>query len=414
MKTINIKLVFWILLLGLFCCFIFMIPNNQIIANAEEETNLENTPITASIDTFVEGTIEWKDDFGMNHPVRGVLVTLYDDELDVAKEKLGDCITNDNGEYSIGFQNQDELADGGGCDVFIEILAGDGSNVKIKDTGGLVQHSFEKGRGEQQYRNVVTGNTITINHVFNMTSEMGQAVQIGQAVLTARDFASAMMDSLPQNVKVIYPSTLSTQYNSALGIVYIQGYSTDLDYFDWDVIMHEYGHHISHECNITDGPYLTDHDSETNNADELNDKSKGVRLAWSESWPTIFGELSQQYFSNRLSGIANAFDKAYIDSSVPTSTSDSDYYYETIDKYKGEACERSIMAILWDLFDTTNEDGDTISLSYQEWWDITTGYGATTFSDFINDFYTVYPEYIDDIASNLTKYQMAPKVGGDE
>lgn len=41
MKTINIKLVFWILLLGLFYCFIFMIPNNQIIANAEEEYVIE-------------------------------------------------------------------------------------------------------------------------------------------------------------------------------------------------------------------------------------------------------------------------------------------------------------------------------------------------------------------------------------
>ena len=193
-----------------------------------------------------------------------------------------------------------------------------------------------------------------------MTSEMGQAVQIGQAVLTARDFASAMMDSLPQNVKVIYPSTLSTQYNSALGIIYIQGNSTDLDYFDWDVIMHEYGHHISHECNITDGPYLTNHDSATNNADVLNDKSKGVRLAWSESWPTIFGELAQQYFSSILVDITNVKDYAYSDTTNPVLG--IDYDYDSLTDYLGEACERSIMAILWDLFDTTNEDGDTISL----------------------------------------------------
>lgn len=425
MKTINIKLVFWILALGLFCCFLFLIPNKPIIAFAEEE-NSTNDIMTASIDTFVEGTLEWEDDFGNNHPLRGVLVILYDDELNVSKEKLGECITNNSGEYSIGFQNQDELLDGGGCDVFIEIFAGDGDNVKIKQTGGLIQHSFEKGRGEQQYRNVVTGNTVTINHVFNMTSEIGQAMQIGQAVLTARDFASAMKGSLPQNVNVIYPSTLSTSYNHALKNIYIPNDSNDLEYWDWDVIMHEYGHHISYEMGIIDSPgashwssqnmwdHFYEHDSNCDCASPSSAQRKeaAIGLTWAESWPTIFGELAQQYFSNRLNGILNTCDMYYKNAS--TATSWFGYPYETNNVYKGEACEQSIMAILWDLFDTTNEVGDTISLSYQEWWDITTGYGATTFSDFINDFYEVYPEHIDGISENLTKYGMAPKVGGSE
>ena len=424
MKRINIKIFLLPLVIGVLSIILFLLPNDQIIANAEEETSLESTPITASIDTFVEGTIEWKDDFGIKHPVRGVLVTLYDDELGVAKEKLGECITNNNGEYSIGFQNQDELVDGGGCDVFIEILAGDGSNVKIKDTGGLVQHSFEKGRGEQQHKNIVTGNIVTINHVFYMTNEMGQAVQIGQAVLTARDFAKAMKGSMPQNVNVIYPSSNDTQYNSVLNIIYISNDSSDLDYFDWDVVMHEYGHHVSNEMGISNSIGGGHHSYENmadhciNNSDgcinlfQSEAKAYAVKLVWAESWPTIFGELAQQYFSSILVNITNVKDYAYSDTT--NLGQGINYYYDSLTDYLGEACERSIMAILWDLFDTTNEVGDNISLSYQEWWDITTGYGATTFSDFINDFYTVYPEYIDDIAPNLTKYKMAPKVGGSE
>lgn len=53
MKTINIKLVFWILALGLFCCFLFILPNKPIIAFAEEE-NSTNDIMTASMQEDIQ------------------------------------------------------------------------------------------------------------------------------------------------------------------------------------------------------------------------------------------------------------------------------------------------------------------------------------------------------------------------
>lgn len=409
MKNIVVYKYVLMIVLVILSAILILTPNNEVSAHAEEEVNVAVVAETDEIDTYVQGTLEWEDDWNQRYPLRGVMVTLFDDDSGISREKLGECITNQNGEYIIGFCNQEELADGGGYDIYIQVEAGNGDNVIVKEEGGLSRYLFEKGRGEEQYKNIMSGSHVTIDYVFNMDTLIGQAMQVGQALLTAMDFAYIMSGVKPSNVVAIYPSKVSTSYSDVANIIYISDTNSDLEYFDWDVIMHEYGHHVSYDMGIINSPW-GNHTSSENNADARNNKSQGIRLAWAEAWPTIFGELAQQYYSNYFIGLRAVADGAYTDVNVPYYVPPIDYIYNQVTESLGEACERSIMAVLWDLYDddSATEPDDTIALGYQGWWDVTTGSGATTFSEFIEYLYTQNPSYKESLAPNLTKYQMAP------
>ncbi|MBO7169907.1 MAG: hypothetical protein J6W28_01870, partial [Clostridia bacterium] len=178
--------------------------------------------------------------------------------------------------------------------------------------------------------------------------------------------------------------------------------TTPIDiYANWDVIMHEYGHHIQEQLNLRAGPGVK-HDSTKNQIDELENKSDGIRLAWKEAWATVFALLAQDEYSDLLQGIPLTC------SSEKTNFEGNTTDVETISSTKGEGCEESIMAVLWDVFDFSyDEENDAVSLGHNDFWDITTISGTTTFSAFIANFYAEYPEHIHDIGLNLSEYGMA-------
>ncbi|MDR2267240.1 MAG: leucine-rich repeat protein [Christensenellaceae bacterium] len=112
--------------------------------------------------------------------------------------------------------------------------------------------------------------------------------------------------------------------------------------------------------------------------------------------------IAQRYRINYLSDIDSVGDSVFI------SYDGTNYDINTTGISKGEACEESIMAVLWDLFDSDTETRDTIALGYQAWWDITTESNAKTFSEFIQHFYSELPDQADNLGPNLTYYKMAP------
>ncbi|MDR0696778.1 MAG: leucine-rich repeat protein [Christensenellaceae bacterium] len=376
-----------------------------------DSTSNSTQSSSSSKTTYIEGTLKWKDDYNVVHPLRRIAVEIYDYD-GICDDFIGNTYTDHEGYYSYSFNNKDALLDfeNGGYDLYIRVCAGD-YNIEVVDSNVDLRY-YQTGR--QSHMDVATGSTTIINLTFDMSTYLGQSFQISQAVITARDFAWHMSDTLPSNVKVLYPyGGGDCLYSSGNKTIYIADVSLNdpsnavilSAYESWDVIMHEYGHHIQHEMDITDSPGGT-HYPRVNllNATNLNlNKSAAIRLAWGESWPTIFGIIAQKYYSSYLTNIYTTCDTYY------TSYNGLNYDIEVKDfpNSNGEASEYAIMSVLWDLYDTTTETNDTISMSYQEWWDVTTESTATTFSEFIAHFYQAYPDYIDDIGLNLTYYKIA-------
>ena len=136
-----------------------------------------------------------------------------------------------------------------------------------------------------------------------------------------------------------------------------------------------------------------------------------MRIAYSEAWATCFGGIAQEYYAKYLSNIAttnnkeyNSYNGAYFN----YETADADETDETWTIRRGDSCEGSVMAILWDLYDSGSEENDYISLGYQAWWNLTTGNKYKTLSDLVQSFYFAYPDKISSLGANLSYFKMAP------
>ena len=370
------------------------------------------TPDASSKETYVVGTLQWKDDAGVSHPLQRVMVRIYDKEPS-GYQLLGTVYTDSTGYYSFTFDNPDRLLDfeNGGYDIFVRAYAGDSNALVVSNTGS--EYYWESELKE----NVDTHSTTPLSYTFTPTNDLGRAAQISQAILFARDYAEEMMGETPSDVTIRYPFYEYDEGNEKRRCFYsrderritITGHFSETgypnSYASWDAIMHEYGHHIQYEMDIINTQNTTGkengHVSNTNLSDEYEDRDYGIRLAWAEAWPTVFGTLAQHYYSSYLSNINTVCDTNY------TSYNGSNFSIESGTVLKGEACEQSVASVLWDIYDSNNDAKDTIALGHESYWAITTGNQSKTFSNFIGYFYSVYPEYKDDIGANLSYYKMA-------
>jgi len=375
-------------------------------------------------DTYVSGKIKWTTNNNYLIPIRQVLVEVYDKNLDMFGDTLLGSTTSDNyGNYSITFQNNDSLFDNHGSDIYIKIYAGDG-NIEVRGAFPSADHQESRYSVNTRYKvinDVTTGSSNTIDETITMIDSGDefreracQAIQISQAAIVARAFASSQLGHLPGSIDIWYPWSSSGCYydafSDAIYIPYLKGDDSEYyTYESWDVIMHEYGHFIQYQIGLqsiwADIQSFIENGDTSNHSSNVNDanrygKSVGIKLAWAESWPTVFGLIAQKEYQYSISNISTVRDSSY------TSYNGLDYDIETTNVRLGEACERSIMAVLWDLYDSHNDENDDIVLSASNWWNITTISGTYTFSDFIQNFYAEYPEYIDALGQNLSYYKM--------
>lgn len=222
---------------------------------AEESVTVEYTTTTMSANVSTMSTEEetriycgylrWLDDNNVSHPLRKVQVEIYKN-IGIIPILLDTTNTNDDGyfEFSIPVET----------DTFLKIFAGD-SNAMVK-TGLLgAEYYYESDLSYGAPVGVVS----TYHSTFSMDNDLGKAFQISQAVLTARDYAWAMMDEMPSNVSVVYPYGEKCSYNDTSKLIKITGKASNNvnypnSYASWDTIMHEYGHHIQYELEIINSP----------------------------------------------------------------------------------------------------------------------------------------------------------------
>lgn len=157
----------------------------------------------AASDTYVTGTLRWRDDWGNWHPLQYTKVTIMDEGggwlFGWWDSDLGSVYTNANGVFSFGFSNRS-----GGRNIYIKVYpAGENSVVK---TGANNEYVWRSSTSS----GVATGSTTVKNFDITMASEMGRAFQVSQATIIAARYAKTMNGSNIANVMVRYPHNESS------------------------------------------------------------------------------------------------------------------------------------------------------------------------------------------------------------
>lgn len=382
-------------------------------------------------------TLMWVDDNNVMHPLRKVWVEAYSNDM-VPTLLTAKTMENDG---TVDFEIPAET------EVFFKVYAGD-SNAMVKIPGLNIDYCYPTASvpGKE------AGERSTLNVYFHMDTDFGKAAQISQAVLTARDYAWDMMDTQPNNITIVYPydvilfEEIAPNYRGncfyliALNSIfitckYVKKPGHPDTYSDWDAIMHEYGHHIQENLEISDSPgrnhfidvdmsqhfishYLSNNFSsclcDSNLESEMNCvlktnlfpsvvipenqcKYKGAALAWSEAWAMIFGNMAQEYYSDYLSNIQ------FVNDAKCTSFNDIDISYRYKYYYLTESLEMNIQALLYDMYDddVTTESFDCVCFSHEEMWNFTTHDQVKTLYEFIELVKNTSMSYIE--RSNLGK-----------
>ena len=237
-----------------------------------------------------------------------------------------------------------------------------------------------------------------------MTNETGKAFRILQGLIYGIKYAKAMEGEDMPIVRVKYPNDSSADYYDNNEIFFRPD-----SYLYWDIILHEYGHHLQNYFNITDNPGL----SHSINGDltNIHGKDKGIRLAWGEAWPTTFAIMVTQYYSDEIDNVLYVRDSEY-DSYDIVGTEAVFWNYDLehrSDNLKlGEHSEATIFSLLYDLFDQYNDNYDNVTLGHKNLWDLVTKSNATNFSEFANYCYNSNLINNDDFFELLEGFGFSP------
>ena len=365
--------------------------------------------------TYVQGKIRCIDRNGDYYPIRCIKVELYDYNSTNSITKIGETYTDENGDYLISFVNADSILDleNGGYDVFIKIISIT-DNIRVINGENSV---FEYATSMQSNMNVETGSTTYIDVDFSLAAEIFQGIYITQPLVFAERFVKDVSGSTPPLVYCKYSSSLTnTLYNPSYSQIELEEYymsdsSYPNAYESWDVIIHEYAHHIQFYLNINHSTGDI-HSLERNSIEnylssgmQFNDAfNKGSVLAWTEAWATAFSMMVQKNYP--------------VIRSIPFV---GDYYFNSDDycfdltdpeeiplDLRGEGCEGSIISVLLSLCDAGLTEHNETILSNQEWWDYTTRY--ETFYEFIEYLYNHKGEKKYKVGEILERYNFASSI----
>lgn len=254
----------------------------EIIEDVENATD-SNIKQRKKTTTYLSGKLSWIDDENkVIHPLSGILIEIYDKEL-IGSQYLGSTFTDENGYYAFCFQNQ-TLMENGGYDIFIKAKS---QGEKTKVVKSLFYNNSYSIQSEIT-KNVTTGYYYDKSMIINMNTNTGKTFQIAQALSYGNEYVKAMNNgtSAP-SISAQYPT--SSSYQNFLGLHYGKK-----DYKFWDILLHEYGHHLQEWMGITSSPggeHFIDGD-----CIESRGKDKGIKLAWGRGMANCICFASNRLF----------------------------------------------------------------------------------------------------------------------
>lgn len=311
---------------------------DQILGAAESTTTV--TEVGCSVgNVCVSGIVRWTDRNGGLHPVDRAPVQIR--EQDPGTDPVVTTVTTDgDGAYQAVVDDVDSEGDLTGRDVYVRVLAdGPGFTMAQRLDSAVTA-------------NVAAGSTLVKDVTAGNVTDNGTAFSVHAALTVATDEVELQNGAPVDAVNVVFPSD-GSYYDGQLNLL-------QLDRWDWDVILHELGHHVADQLGIERNPGGSHGDENLSNR---YGKDRGIRLAWGEGWPTYFAVSTLHERAAGL-GVPNVGDTRYQD----TEDADIDDDLEATHT-KGEDNELTVMAILWDLYDTAADNRDQLSLGVASVWD---------------------------------------------
>ena len=318
----------------------------------------------------IGGIVEWLDQEGTPHEVKGAKVEVWERISDNFSIPLKTTYTDKDGLYELEFltlNDQDQKRD-----IYIQVSSeGERYLVKREDAG----IPYRK-QSEILYDLDTDGLSIDFEIDTRSGKEEDLAFSVSQALWVGDYYAQKMEVDLPVQTdlpdsKLKVNLTDGESSSHLLGAINIG----KEDAYDWDAILHEYGHYLAYLEKLdmgTDDP----HSPGTNNIPKYGE-ADGTALAWSEGLATYFSIAAQEVAKGDelLPDIANVGDLFYTDTQIDR----TDVHY-SLDKQvdlisRGEGDELSISRILLDMADSDNEvffSGlrDELALGYRGLYDL--------------------------------------------
>jgi hypothetical protein len=292
----------------------------------------------------VSGTVLWTDGEGGTHPVDRAPVEIRAQDGD---EVLGTATTDADGAYVA------EVA-GAGRDVYVRVRA-DGPGFTLdQHVDGPVS------------TDVAAGSTLVQDLTTNAVDDNNTAFGVRAVLVLAGDHTTEMNGSPLAPYDVLFPAERSSYSDGTLRIL-------RLDRFDGDVVAHELGHHAADELDIEDspgGPHRL-----VENLSTARGKDAGTRLAWGEGLASYLGvsALAEEASGAGIPALGDARYQDLEDAAIDVGLEGK--------AIRGEDNERTVMNILWDLYDAHADGRDQVALGPQTVWDTLAAGHPTTLSD---------------------------------
>lgn len=253
------------------------------------------------------GTVSWSDNSNHTYPLVNAKVKLTFRYTNYSV----DTQTDGSGYYSLDYVN-----------VPTQLVI-----LKI-DVHVYLENPFIKAVNE----GIVYEDVSTIDHTYGSktyspsfypNNDFGRAACAFAGATAYANHANALSGGLLSNqCNLQYPSNEGFKYLPAIETILIDNSQDSFitqgpkSYLAWDVIGHEYGHHLQQSFGFNNG-YSGTHSSEASDilqafqqakeegqtiSDEAA-KAQGLGLAWNESWPSFFSVVSQYAFPAYLNTI---------------------------------------------------------------------------------------------------------------
>ena len=380
------------------------IPNNQ------HHSIAVTTSVNNTCNTKVSGKILWKEsNSNTNHPLVNCRVILYKSNTFI-KMQLDQTLTNQDGSFEFNFDynvNENET-------LSIEVFAG-GDDIQVYNTFGF---EYVEVVSNNEIQSISLGNNTLSDIIFDMGTDanpnfFARALQVAQAAVYASMYYEKMKGSDVENVTVYYPhpvENVGCRYFSEIATICITGqeYVGEIKpHQAWDVIMHEYGHHVEHNEGIVDAiewghvatismaEHYKDHiDQNDPNCSfycaqfmtaigiPLSEcKLEGSNLSWAEGWATLFAIQAQEYYGLDSLDINHIGDKRYTSYNGVDISIEHSYSPATANV---EDNELTVQRILYDIYDSSElESSDHLAIGHHGMWNSIMQSGAKNLYEFI-------------------------------
>lgn len=360
------------------------------------------------INCGIGGRFTFINDQGVQVPMIGTKVEIYrisTNDEGVDEEILCDSIYLDNdGQFVISKPRRIKPV---AVRYFLKIIAA-GNATNVVDENG----------NQYEYRTPVKSffaAMVNFSEIFTMDTKIGRAFSTNQGGIMAASFVEHLNNDTPiTNCTIHYPGNSEGSYYNRANNLYLGTRATASGcpniYASWDTIGHEYGHHVQKVFKIEANPGGT-HYTGSNAADDAYStkgpsraRSEGTKLAYAEGWASAYSLLAQKYQEDAYPSMFTFADSSY------TAYNGVNKDYATYPVRKGEAAEESVTALMYNLCDVDDENDpyENLSISYEEFWDISTRNNPKDFSSFMGNVYYASSLDFDDVAPMLEVLQMAP------